>query len=88
MASLHKIRTKTSEGWRIGIVLNGSREGIYLGKTNKKAADTIKNRVETIDSCNKAGIPYPADVAQWLGTICDYLYLKRRGIVRIQMTET
>ena len=83
MASLRKIRTKTGEGWRIEIVLNGDRESIYLGKTNKKAVETIQSRVETVDSCNKAGIQYPPDVAQWLRAIADDLHekLSKVGLV-------
>ena len=76
MASLRKIKTKTGEGWRIEIMVNGDRKSVYLGKTNKKAAETVCSRVETINSCNLAGLQYPADVAQWLGTIGDDLHEK------------
>ena len=84
MASLRKIKTATGEGWRIEIVLNGDRKSIYLGKTNKKAAETTLSRVETINSSNLIGMQYPADVAQWLGTIGDDLHgkLSKVGMVR------
>ena len=76
MSSLRKIKTKTGEGWRIEIVLNGVRESVFLGKTNMKAAETIQSRVDQIQSCNLAGLSYPADVSQWLGTIGDDLHEK------------
>jgi len=76
VSSLRKIKTKTGEGWRIEIVLNGDRKSIFLGKTNKKAAETIQSRVDQIQSCNLAGLSYPADVSQWLGTVGDDLHDK------------
>jgi Integrase len=84
MASLHKQKTPTGEAWRIQFSLNDERKSIFIGKSNKKTAETICSRVETIDSCNKAGIQYPSDVAQWLGTISDDLHEKLAtvGLVR------
>ena len=84
MANFHEIKTPTGKAWRIEIVLNGNRKCIFLGKSNKKTAETICSRVETIQSCNLTGQPYPPDVAQWLGTIGDALHekLSKLGLVR------
>ena len=76
MASLFKVKTKTGEAWRIQLTVNDDRRSVFFGKSNKKAAETIRSRVETIESCNAAGISYPPDVAQWLGTIGDDLHGK------------
>jgi hypothetical protein len=76
MSSLRKIKTKTGEGWRIEIMLRGDRKSIFLGKTNKKTAETVQSRVDQIHSCNLAGLSYPADVSQWLGTVPDDIHGK------------
>ena len=90
MSSLRKIKTKTGEGWRIEIVLNGDRKSLFLGKGNKKASETIQSRVDQIQSCNLAGMSYPPDVAQWLGTIGDELHnkLSKVGLVEVRKTAT
>ena len=88
MASLHKQKTKTGEAWRIQFTLNGERKSIFLGKMNKKTAETFCSRVEMINSCNLAGHPYPPDVAQWLGTVGDDLHEKLSKVRLIPARES
>ena len=76
MASLFKVKTKIGESYKIQEMVGGNRKTITLGKMSKKAAETIQSRVETIQSHNLSGLPYPPDVAQWLGTIGDDLHAK------------
>jgi len=90
MSSLFKQRTKSGESWRIQLDLSGERKSIFLGKMNQKTAETIQSRVETANSCKLAGLPYPPDVAQWLGTIGDDLHTKlsKVGLVPERKTST
>jgi len=90
MASLYKQKTKAGEAWSIQISLNDERRTIFLGKMSKKAAELIKSRIETIDSCNLAGMSYPPDVAQWLGEIRDDLHAKlsKLGLVPARRKTT
>lgn len=76
MASLHKQKTSTGEAWRIQFNGSGARKSIFLGKISKKMGETVCNRVEQIQACNLVGLPYPPDVAQWLGVIGDELHEK------------
>ena len=67
---------KNSKSYKLQEVVNGERKTITLGRMSQKSAELIRSRVETINSCNEAGLPYPLDVAQWLGTIGDDLHKK------------
>jgi len=91
MASLYSVQAKDGKtAWRIQLELSGERKSIFLGKMNRKAAETIQSRVETIQSHNLAGLPYPPDVAQWLGTVGDDLHkkLSKVGLVPERSTRT
>ena len=74
--------------------MGGIRKTITLGKMSKKSADLICNRVETVNSCNLAGLPYPPDVAQWLGTIGDNFHdnlhdnLSKAGLIEARAKTT
>ena len=83
MASLFKVKTKSGESYKLQEVVGGDRRTITLGKVSKKAAELICSRIETINSCNLAGLSYPADVAQWLGNVGDDLHGKiaKMGLV-------
>ena len=90
MANYFTVKTKTGESYKIQIMVGGSRKTITIGKMSKKAAELIYNRVETINSCNLTGYPYPPDVAQWLGTIGDELHTKlsKVGLVEARQSRT
>ena len=88
MSSLFKVKTKSGESYKIQVVVGGERKTITLGRMSKKAAELICSRVETINSCNLAGLPYPPDVAQWLGTVGDDLHKKLSGIGLIPARHT
>jgi len=90
MASLFKVKIKIGESYKIQEMVGGSRKTITLGKMSKKAAELICSRVETINSCNLAGLPYPPDVAQWLGTVGDDLHekLSKVGLVPERNSRT
>jgi len=81
---------KNSKSYKLQETVNGERKTVTLGRMSQKSAELIRSRVETINSCNEAGLPYPLDVAQWLGTIGDDLHkkLSEMGLVPARHTRT
>lgn len=74
MATLYKenrssYRIQFSDG-------NGNRRSIRLGRVSKKAAETIRSRVEEIISCRLAGIPLSSETAAWLGNLPNEMLAK------------
>src|SRR5207249_3287685 len=55
---------------------DGKRKSIRLGKVPQKVADTIKVRVEWINSATITGCALDNDTAKWLTTISDDLHTK------------
>ena len=84
MPSLYKVKSKSGESYKIQEVINGTRKTLTLGKISKKTAEMVSSRIETVNSCNLAGMPYPPDIAQWLVTISDDLHekLSNAGLVQ------
>lgn len=90
MASLVKQKGKTGLAWRIQFNTNRERKSIFLGKIPKKRAETIFSKVEQIISCKAAGMPFPVDVATWIGEIDIKLHekLSRIDLVPVRQKAT
>ena len=55
---------------------NGQRPRVRLGKMCKKAAETIRSRIEEIISCRLAGLPLSSETSVWLGNLPDDMLVK------------
>ena len=65
---------------RISFVGPEGRKTIYVGKMNRKAAESICSRVEAILSALFQGVPIDAETAAWLGSRPDKLYAKLANV--------
>ena len=66
--------------------LNGNRKSIRLGKIPKRAAESIKQHVEHLLSCNQAGLAFNAQTSEWLNKIDQSLRTKlaKHGLVSLK----
>lgn len=62
---------------------DGSRRTIRLGKMPRKAAEVVRLRVQALIACDRAGVPWDADLASWVGSLHDELHerIARVGLV-------
>ncbi len=70
--------------WRILFVAaDGRRRTIRLGRLDRRAADGVLRRVETLLGCKLAGQPIPRDTAAWIGELGPVLRqrLARAGLI-------
>jgi integrase len=67
--------------------LNGNRRSIRLGKIQKRAAESIKQHVEHLLSCNQAGLAFNAQTSEWLNKIDQSLRtkLEKHGLVSLKV---
>ena len=78
MASLNK---EPNGNYTVQLVgTDGKRRSLRLGKVPKKAADSIKLRIESLHACAVAGLPWDADLAAWVGGLSDDLAAKLAGL--------
>ncbi len=61
---------------------DGRRRAIYLGTMPRRAAETIKAHVESINSSNMAKSPYNDVTARWIGELDAVLYEK---LVKVEL---
>lgn len=72
MASL----TRIGNGWRLQLYwLDGSRKSVRLPRgIDKRSAQAIRVRVESLIAAKLACVPIPQDTAHWLGQVSSELY--------------
>ena len=74
MASLNK---EPNGNYTVQLVgTDGKRRSLRLGKVPKKAADSIKLRIESLHACAVAGLPWDADLAAWTASVGDDMAAK------------
>lgn len=85
MASVNK----DSKGWRV-IYYDSAKQKkqIRLGKFNKKQAQLISSRVESILSAQSSGAGLDRETAQWLATISPELHQKLVNVGLVQPRST
>ena len=59
---------------------DGKRRSVRLGKVNKKVAESIKVRIETLNALAVARLPMDADTAAWAAGIGDELAAKLAAV--------
>ena len=62
------------------VCADGKRRSIRLGKMAKKAAESVKAKVETLNAANIAGISWDKETAEWVGGLESVLYDKLAAI--------
>ena len=60
--------------------LGGARRTLHLGKVEKKYAEAVCTRVETIVGAQLRGEPIDRETSEWLGTIDDRLHKKLAAV--------
>lgn len=56
-----------------------------LGAVKPKVVETVKPRIEQIVACLNAGVPYDADLTQWINGLSDQL---RRKLAAASLLES
>lgn len=82
---------KDGKGWRILFVASdGRRKTLRLGRTDRKAAESIRNHVENLLVAKTAGTPIRQETAVWLSGIGDVLRdkLARAELIDARPTAT
>ena len=71
MASVSKDHGGT---YRVLVSHGGKRHAIRLGKTTKAIANTVADRLESLRTARRYGMPIDAAVAAWVGSLGDDLH--------------
>ena len=67
---------------------DGQRKCIRLGKISRRAAETIKTKVEDIQSCSISGCALSNETAKWVAEVPDGLALKLAGAQESLIAKT
>ncbi len=83
MATLSK---QANGSWKLYFVhpQHGRRTSVTLGKLPKRAAQTVRLRVEQLLACHGSGTPWPPELAEWVGTLDQAL---RQKLARVGLVD-
>ncbi|HAN99426.1 MAG TPA: hypothetical protein DCQ98_19290 [Planctomycetaceae bacterium] len=76
-------RESGRSSWQIGWTVGTKRQSIRLGSMTKRAAESVRSRIEELIDNRRAGLPLPPGLGEWVDAIDDDLRdrLVRGGLV-------